>query len=338
MMTDSSGNVIGEQGHYPFGESWYENNTTTKWMFTTYERDSESSNDYATFRYNIGRLGRFASPDPLAGSVANPQSLNRYAYVLNDPVNFVDPLGLAGELTCTIEDEVELCTGSDGTTIIVQAEPPEPPPPPAPDPGFYSGGGSPVAPDPGPGGRGDFGGGGGVGGVGEKIARAKAVVKAVLNGNNDCSKFFNSNSPAVEVSAAAAKGTALEGLVPTTAGEFFASDTIQATGALPSGQSLPPGVAAYTYEFAGAAATIYVNSESNSLFNASGPSPGLTFVLPDNLAGGSLGADSVFLLHELGHTLGTIPPDAGSQARSRVNTQTIVEHCLKAIQAVIEGM
>jgi RHS repeat-associated protein len=129
-------------------------------MFTTYERDAESGNDYAMARYDVNRLGRFASPDPLAGSAGDPQSLNRYAYVRDDPVSLVDPLGLTGELTCTIEDEVELCTGSDGTTIIVQAEPPEPPPPPAPDPGFY-GGGSPVAPDPGPGGRGDFGGGGG---------------------------------------------------------------------------------------------------------------------------------------------------------------------------------
>jgi RHS repeat-associated protein len=94
MATDANGNVIAEQGHYPFGEQWYAQNTTTKWQFTSYERDSESGNDYASFRYDINRLGRFASPDLLAGSVADPRSLNRYAYVLNDPVNFVDPLGL----------------------------------------------------------------------------------------------------------------------------------------------------------------------------------------------------------------------------------------------------
>lgn len=50
-----------------------------------------------TFRYYGPRLGRFMSPDPLAGSVGDPQSLNRYAYVLNDPVNMVDPLGLNPE-------------------------------------------------------------------------------------------------------------------------------------------------------------------------------------------------------------------------------------------------
>ena len=32
--------------------------------------------------------------DPIQGTVGNPQSLNRYAYVQNDPINFVDPLGL----------------------------------------------------------------------------------------------------------------------------------------------------------------------------------------------------------------------------------------------------
>jgi RHS repeat-associated protein len=142
LMTDSSGNVIGQQGHYPFGESWYENNTTTKWLFTTYERDAESGNDYATFRYDVNRLGRFASPDPLGGSPSDPRSVNRYAYVLNDPVNLVDPLGLAGEEVCIrVGDRPWICTASDSDG--------PPSPPPAPDPGFY-GGGSSVAPDPGP--------------------------------------------------------------------------------------------------------------------------------------------------------------------------------------------
>ena len=43
--------------------------------------------------YSSG-LGRWLSPDPLAGDITNPQSLNRYAYVLNNPCNFLDPFGL----------------------------------------------------------------------------------------------------------------------------------------------------------------------------------------------------------------------------------------------------
>jgi len=41
-------------------------------------------------------MGRFLSPDPWLGSMHldNPQSLNRYVYVLNNPLRFVDPDGL----------------------------------------------------------------------------------------------------------------------------------------------------------------------------------------------------------------------------------------------------
>jgi RHS repeat-associated protein len=92
VSTDAAGNKTSEQGHFPFGESWYDTGGT-KWKFTSYERDAESSNDYATFRYDINRLGRFSSPDPETGTVANPQSLNRYTYALNDPVNVTDPDG-----------------------------------------------------------------------------------------------------------------------------------------------------------------------------------------------------------------------------------------------------
>ncbi len=110
VTTDANGNVAGQQAHYPYGESWYASSTTTKWQFirsthppwrirsgqASYERDTESVNDYAMFRYHVNRLGRFSSPDPVAGSIADPQSLNRYAYVRNDPVNLIDASGLNG--------------------------------------------------------------------------------------------------------------------------------------------------------------------------------------------------------------------------------------------------
>lgn len=63
--TDASGNLTRTFGHVPFGETWYETGTSSKWKFTTYERDSETNNDYATFRYHENRLGRFMTTDPL---------------------------------------------------------------------------------------------------------------------------------------------------------------------------------------------------------------------------------------------------------------------------------
>jgi RHS repeat-associated protein len=95
-----------EQGHYPFGENWY-GSMTEKEKFTTYERDTESGNDYATFRSYVSRHGRFLTPDPLgteAVDVTNPQSWNRYAYVVNIPTNVTDPLGLFMCLVCTYDD------------------------------------------------------------------------------------------------------------------------------------------------------------------------------------------------------------------------------------------
>jgi RHS repeat-associated protein len=77
----------------PFGESWFKNNATSNWVFTTYERDRESQNDYALARSYASGQARFLSPDPLEGHVGDPQSWNRYAYVVNDPVNLSDPSG-----------------------------------------------------------------------------------------------------------------------------------------------------------------------------------------------------------------------------------------------------
>jgi len=97
LVTDSNGNTVGQQGHYPFGEQWYPvppASPATKWEFTTYERDSESGNDYAMARYDMSRLARLSSPDPLSGSMGDPQSLDRYLYTRDNPINSVDPSGM----------------------------------------------------------------------------------------------------------------------------------------------------------------------------------------------------------------------------------------------------
>jgi len=101
LLTDSSGNVSDQRGTYPFGETWY-SPSGAPWMFSTYYRDTERNvdrfaiapeNDYALARSYVNRLARFTSLDPLAGSLANPQSLNRYSYVLNNPQNATDKSG-----------------------------------------------------------------------------------------------------------------------------------------------------------------------------------------------------------------------------------------------------
>jgi RHS repeat-associated protein len=60
------------------------------------ERDAETGLDYFGARYLSAAQGRWTSPDPtlLSVNAFNPQSWNRYSYVMNNPLLYVDPLGL----------------------------------------------------------------------------------------------------------------------------------------------------------------------------------------------------------------------------------------------------
>ncbi len=63
--------------------------------FTGHERDGAAL-DYMHARYYPPRWGRFLSIDPVvdpAKNVAAPQRWNRYAYVTNNPIRYVDPDG-----------------------------------------------------------------------------------------------------------------------------------------------------------------------------------------------------------------------------------------------------
>jgi len=61
--------------------------------FATYYEDWYGQN-YADQRYYNSIGGRFLTPDRKGGTLNSPQSLNRYAYVVDDPANLNDPLGL----------------------------------------------------------------------------------------------------------------------------------------------------------------------------------------------------------------------------------------------------
>jgi len=96
MITDASGAVKGTMDNLPFGEDGGTVGESEKHRFTSYERDGDGGTDYAVNRHYHSATGRFIEPDPFPGSYdfSNPQSLNRYTYVTNDPVNAADPLGL----------------------------------------------------------------------------------------------------------------------------------------------------------------------------------------------------------------------------------------------------
>jgi RHS repeat-associated protein len=58
------------------------------------ERDAETGLDYFGARYFSAAQGRWTSPDPdTSWRLLNPQSWNKYAYVLNNPLGRLDPDG-----------------------------------------------------------------------------------------------------------------------------------------------------------------------------------------------------------------------------------------------------
>lgn len=97
--TDLSGNPCETIQSLPFGDGQVVAGTCgdiSPLHFTGKERDSESGLDDFGARYNASTMGRFMTPDPSNLSVDFwlPQTWNRYAYALNNPLTVVDRNGL----------------------------------------------------------------------------------------------------------------------------------------------------------------------------------------------------------------------------------------------------
>jgi RHS repeat-associated protein len=110
MIADKSGSLAGVKRHdyLPFGEELYTGSggrspsqgygalDNVRQQFTRYERDDETGLDFAGARYHSSSQGRFLSIDPLlsTGQATDPQTWNRYAYALNNPLYYTDPTGM----------------------------------------------------------------------------------------------------------------------------------------------------------------------------------------------------------------------------------------------------
>src|ERR1035438_6329541 len=95
LAHDSSGNVIYDRAYAPFGETYAETATTNR-DFTGQTEDTTPGLYDFLFRQQSQSQGRWLVPDPAglaAVDITNPQSWNRYAYVMNNPLSNIDPKG-----------------------------------------------------------------------------------------------------------------------------------------------------------------------------------------------------------------------------------------------------
>jgi len=121
QVTDPAGRELARRAFHPFGQTAEGAGWSLTAGFAGHERDLEATHgeaalDYLHARYTCPELGRFLSFDPVGGNPRSPQSWNRYSYVLNNPVKYVDPEGLIAELFLDLQfvvfDEVTVEGGS----------------------------------------------------------------------------------------------------------------------------------------------------------------------------------------------------------------------------------
>ena len=93
-LTDGAGNVLLSRSYDAFGNLRHSSGAgVTRLGFTGELQDLMTGLVYLRARHYHPVLGRFLQRDSFAGFQQRPQSLNRYAYTENNPVNHRDPSG-----------------------------------------------------------------------------------------------------------------------------------------------------------------------------------------------------------------------------------------------------
>lgn len=105
LLLNQEGQIVQRVDYLPFGAERLNETTTTfqtRHTYTDQEKDPESNLLYYGARYYDPNIGRFTQPDPVVVETTrpefqqakeNPQLLNPYSYVANNPIKYVDPTG-----------------------------------------------------------------------------------------------------------------------------------------------------------------------------------------------------------------------------------------------------
>ncbi|MBU1878428.1 MAG: RHS repeat-associated core domain-containing protein, partial [Chloroflexi bacterium] len=117
LTTDEDGGDAVQQWYYPYGgQRAADGDLPTDYRFTGQRHDSYINLYQMGDRWYNAELGRWISPDPIIPEPGNPQALNRYSYVYNNPLKYIDPTGHWADSGDTDVEEQQ------------NADPPPPPP------------------------------------------------------------------------------------------------------------------------------------------------------------------------------------------------------------------
>ncbi|MDP3486444.1 MAG: RHS repeat-associated core domain-containing protein, partial [Bacillota bacterium] len=90
-VTNAAGLLVAAMAITPFGVP-HSTNAPTAYRFTGKELDSTGLYYFAA-RYYDASVGRFVTEDTWLGTRSQPESQNRYVYVINNPLRYIDPTG-----------------------------------------------------------------------------------------------------------------------------------------------------------------------------------------------------------------------------------------------------
>jgi RHS repeat-associated protein len=94
VVTDQTGAFVEVTENTPYGSvSRQEGSINVAHKFTGQRLDDETDLYFYNARYYDPEIGRFIQPDPLFQDIREPQMLNHYSYVGNNPLRYVDPSG-----------------------------------------------------------------------------------------------------------------------------------------------------------------------------------------------------------------------------------------------------
>ncbi|AKB28468.1 hypothetical protein MSSIT_1749 [Methanosarcina siciliae T4/M] len=91
LMVDENGLEVERTDYFPYGQ--VRSGELEKYGFTGQENDADTGLMYYGARYYSPEYRVFVQPDTMLPDPYNPQALNRYSYVLNNPVKYTDPSG-----------------------------------------------------------------------------------------------------------------------------------------------------------------------------------------------------------------------------------------------------
>ena len=119
-VSNSAGTRVKSALFYPYGALRSQSGTKPiAHQYTGQELDNNSGlYHYGARYYDANYLLHFLSPDPVEPNAAYPQTLNRYAYVGNNPVNYIDP---TGEVKIPGSGKAKAALSSAATSLMLKA-------------------------------------------------------------------------------------------------------------------------------------------------------------------------------------------------------------------------